>query len=64
MGADRKANTLGRRGALERGHGAPVEPLAQLGDALGSVGSTAAPVEATELVLGQAAKERRHVNGR
>ena len=29
--------TLGRGGAPQRGHGAPLEPLAQLGDALGSV---------------------------
>ena len=35
-GADTKANTLGAGGALQRGHGAPLEPLAQLGDALGS----------------------------
>ena len=39
-GADRKANTLGR-GALERGHGAPFEPLAQLGDSLRGVGTQA-----------------------
>ena len=40
MGADRKANTRGG-GALERGHGAALEPLAELGDALGSVGPVA-----------------------
>ena len=33
-GADIKANTWGG-GALERGHRALLEPLAQLGDALG-----------------------------
>ena len=63
MGDDTKANALGR-GALERGHGAPLERLAQPGDALGGVGAAVAVIEAAELVLGQAAKERRHVNGR
>ena len=33
--------TLGGCGALERGHSAPLEPLAQLGDALRSVGALA-----------------------
>ena len=42
--------TLGRVGAPQRGHGAPLEPLAQLGDALGGVGAIAIPVEAAELV--------------
>ena len=52
-------------GALERGHGAPLEPLAQLGDALGGVGAVAILMEAAELVPGQAAGERRkYVNGR
>ena len=68
MGADRKANTLGRRGALERGHGAPVEPLAQLGDALGSVCTVNcakwARGDAAELVSFQAAREGMSVNGR
>ena len=64
MGADREANTLGRRSALERGHGAPLEPLAQLGDGLGGVGAVTAPVDATELVAGQTAKGKRGVNGR
>ena len=36
MGADTKGILWGG-GALERGHGAAFEPLAQLGDALGSV---------------------------
>ena len=54
-GADIKANAFGAGGALERGHGAPLEPLAQLGDALGGVGATALPVEAAELVFAQAA---------
>ena len=45
MGADRNANTRGG-GALERGHGAPLERLAQLGDTLGCVGALAKLVEA------------------
>ena len=47
--------TLWGGGALERGHGALLEPLAQLGDTLGSVGAMALPVEAAELVAGQTA---------
>ena len=47
--------TLRAGGALERGHGAALERLAQLGDALGGVGAAAVPVKATELVTGQAA---------
>ena len=62
MGVDRKASTRGG-GALERGHGAPLERLAELGDALGSVGAFAKD-DAAETVVGQAAKERRRVNGR
>ena len=58
MGADTKPNTWGG-GALERCHGAFLEPFAQLGDALCSVGATAAFIEAAELVVGQAAKGRR-----
>ena len=54
-GADTKANTLGAGGALQRGHGALLERLAQLGDALGGVGATALIVEAAELVVGQTA---------
>ena len=60
MGADRKASMQGG-GALERGHGAPLERLAQLGDALCSVGAAAPPIDAAKLVLDQAAKERRSV---
>ena len=63
MGADRKANARGGC-ALERGHGAPLERLAQLGDALGGVGTVTEIIEAAELVTGQAAKGRRSVNGR
>ena len=47
--------TLWGVGALERGHGAPLEPLAQLRDALGGVGATAERVEAAELIVGQTA---------
>ena len=50
-GAETKANTLGAGGALQRGHGALPERLAQLGDALGDVGVAGA----TDLVVGQAA---------
>ena len=65
MGADTKTSTFGRAaGALERGHGTPLEPLAQLGDALGSVGAAPPVVEAAELAVGQAAEGRRSVNGR
>ena len=53
-GVDRKANPR-RAGALERGHGAPREALAQLGDALGGVGAVPITVEAAELVVAQAA---------
>ena len=56
--------TLRGGGALERGHGAPLEPLAELGDALGGVGAFSLFVEAAELVVTQAAKGRRSVNGR
>ena len=52
-------------GALERGHGAPLERLAQLGDALGGVGAVAHEAEAAELVVAQAAKVvSGSVNGR
>ena len=56
--------TLWGGGALERGHGAPLERLAQLGDALGGVGAPAIMINAAELVVVQAAKERRRANGR
>ena len=56
-GADTKANAFGAGGALERGHGAPLEPLAELGDALGGVGAIAITIDAAELVAGQTAKE-------
>ena len=56
--------TLGGGGALERGHSAPLERLAQLGYALGGVGAVAVRSNAAERVEGQAAKGRRSVNGR
>ena len=62
MGADTKANTRANTrggGALERGHGAPLEPLAQLGDAVGGVGALAVRVDAAQLVIAQTAKGRR-----
>ena len=59
-GADTKANTFGGGGALERGDGAPLEPLAQLGDAHGGVGTPDFAililVEAAELVAAQPVK--------
>ena len=64
VGADTKANTTAGGGAPKRGHGAPLEPLAQLGDALSGVGAAAELADAAERVLGQAAKGRRSVNGR
>ena len=63
MGAD-TSDSSGGCDALERGHGAPLEPLAELGDALGGVGAVTIIIEAAELVTGQAAKGRRSVNGR
>ena len=63
MGVDTQKRTL-RGGALERGHGAALEALAQLVDALGGVGAAAAIIKAAELDAGQAAKGRRSVNGR
>ena len=54
-----RKRTLWGGGALERCHGAFLEPFTQLGDALCSVGATAETIEAAELVEGQAAKGRR-----
>ena len=58
-------------GALERGHGAPLEPLAQLGDALGGVGASLSAPEvsghATDRVVSQTANAKgrsRSVKGR
>ena len=59
----RKRTPLGGD-APERGHGAPLERLAQLGYALGGVGAAATTINAAELVVGQTAEERRCVNGR
>ena len=59
MGADMKAN---RGGALERGHAAALEALAQTVDAHGAVGAFSIFVEAADRVFSQAAKGRRSVN--
>ena len=56
--------TLRGGGALERGHGASLERLAELGDALGGVGA-ASILEAAQHVVGQAVSiQKRRVNGR
>ena len=55
--------TLQGGGALQRGHGAPLEPLAELGDALGGVGAVTLIIEAAELVVSQPAKGASSVNG-
>ena len=58
--AQTQERTLGVA-TTERGHGAPLEPLAQLGEAQGGVGPLGIAilivVEAAELVAVQAAKE-------
>ena len=55
MGAEKQANT--RAGAApECGHGARLEPLAQLGDALGGVGARTIFVDVAEPVTAQTAK--------
>ena len=59
-----RKQTLQGGGALQRGDRAPLEPLAQLGDALRGVGAAAVPIKAAELVVAQAAKGRRSVSGR
>ena len=56
--------TLRGGSAPKRGHGAHLEPLAELGDALGGVGAVTPIIEAAELVVNQAAKGRGSVNGR
>ena len=55
QGALTERQTLGGGGAHERGHGAPLEPIAQLSDTLRGVGAAAIVVEAAELVAAQAA---------
>ena len=51
--------------SVERGHGAPLERLTQLGDALCCVVASALVVEAAEMVVRQAAKVGSDsVNGR
>ena len=57
QGALTRKQTLQGGGALQRGHGAPLEPLAELGDALGGVGAVAITIDTAELVAGQTAKE-------
>ena len=64
MWALTQKQTLRGGGALERGHDAPLERLAQLGDALSGVGAAAKAINAAERRVGQAAKERSSVNGR
>ena len=64
MGIDRKSYTRAHR-APQRGHGALLEPLAQLGDALSGVLALTIIVEAAEMVIVQTAKVRScSVNGR
>ena len=63
MGAD-TSDSSGGCDALKRGHSAPLEPLAELCDALGGVGAVTITIEAAELIPGQTAKQRRSVNGR
>ena len=64
MGADTKCNRrIWGGGALERRHGASLEPLAERGDALGGVGAFSM-YDAAELAEGQTAKGRKEVNGR
>ena len=53
MGADTEANIWGPGGALERGHRASLERLAELGDTLGGVGALAI-LDAEQRVVGQA----------
>ena len=59
QGALTQKQTLWGGGALERGHGAPLEPLAHLGDALSGVGAATHVVDAAELVGVQAVKAGR-----
>ena len=56
-GALTQKQTLRVGGALERGHGATLERLAELGDALSGVGAVAITADAAELVADQTAKE-------
>ena len=52
----RKRTLLGG-GALERGHGASLEPLAQLGDALGGVGAVATHLTPQSWLLAKLPRE-------
>ena len=56
MGTDTNNRTLGGGGALEPGHRASLERLAELGDALSGVLAVTIIVKATELVGVQAVK--------
>ena len=56
-GADRKANTSGLH-VPERSNGAPFESIAELVDALSSVGATAILVDAAEGILIEAATRK------
>ena len=56
--------TLRGGGALQRGQGAPLDPLAERSDARSGVLAVPIVVNATEHVVAQAAKGRRSVNGR
>ena len=62
-GANTKSSSRGG-GALERGHCASLDRLAQLGDALSGVGAFAGLVDAAERVVVQAARKEESVNGR
>ena len=46
-----RKQTLWGGGAPKRGHGAALEPLAELDDALGGVGAVTLIIEAAELVV-------------
>jgi len=52
-GADTRKRTLGGGGALERGHRASLERLAELGEARSGVGALSI-LDATQRVVGQA----------
>ena len=62
-GRSHESERSGGSGALERGHVALLEPLAQLGDALGGVGAAAfSSIEAAELGVGHSATRERGVS--
>lgn len=51
-----KANTIVGDGALERGHRASLEALAQLFDTLTGVGAAAMIIDAAKSIIAQAAR--------